>query len=175
SEERFHTIFDSVNDLIFVHDFETGNFIEVNHSACAMLGYTRDELLKLNIADISEDKSARTHRNLWSAMRKARAGTPQTFEWRGQTKDGRLLWVEISLRSAAFGGRDVLLATARENSQRQEGGGRLKRMAQFDLLTGLVNRGVFVAEVARAIERARRGEPGFAVLYLDLDHFKDVN
>ena len=48
-------------------------------------------------------------------------------------------------------------------------------MAQFDLLTGLANRGVFVAEVARAIERARRGERGFAVLYLDLDHFKDVN
>jgi diguanylate cyclase (GGDEF)-like protein len=48
-------------------------------------------------------------------------------------------------------------------------------MAQFDLLTGLVNRGVFVAEVARAIERVRRGDRGFAVLYLDLDHFKDVN
>src|SRR5580704_1513567 len=56
SEERFHTIFDSVNDLIFVHDFETGNFVEVNRSACLMLGFTRDELLKLSIGDISENR-----------------------------------------------------------------------------------------------------------------------
>ena len=76
---------------------------------------------------------------------------------------------------ATFGGRDFVLSAAREISQRKEAEDQLKRMAQFDLLTGLVNRGVFVAEVARAIERARRGEHGFAVLYLDLDHFKDVN
>jgi PAS domain S-box-containing protein len=120
SEERFHTIFDSVNDLIFVHDFETRNFIEVNRSACEMLGFTRDELLKLNIGDISENKPPYTGRNLLSEMKAARSGMPQTFEWRGKAKDGRLLWVEISLRRAAFGGRDVLLATAREISQRKE-------------------------------------------------------
>ncbi len=175
SEERFHTIFDSVNDLIFVHDFETGNFIEVNRSAYEILGYTRDELLKLNIGDISENKSAHTSKDLLSAVQKARSGAPETFEWRGETKDGRLLWVEISLRRAAFGGRDVLLATAREISRRKEVESQLKRMAQFDLLTGLANRGVFVAEVARAIESTRRGGRSFAVLYLDLDHFKDVN
>ena len=140
-----------------------------------MLGFTRDELLKLNIADISENKPPYTERNLMSEIRAARSGTPQTFEWRGKTKDGRLLWVEISLRRAAFGGRDVLLATAREISQRKKAEGELKRMAQFDLLTGLANRGVFVTEVGRAIERARRDLSGFAVLYLDLDHFKDVN
>jgi diguanylate cyclase (GGDEF)-like protein len=86
-----------------------------------------------------------------------------------------LLWVEVSLRRAMFGGRDLLLWTAREISRRKEAEDKLKKLAQFDLLTGLANRGVFVAEVGRAIERARRGERGFAVLYLDLDHFKDVN
>jgi diguanylate cyclase (GGDEF)-like protein/PAS domain S-box-containing protein len=175
SEERFHTIFDSVNDLIFVHDFDSGNFIEVNRSACELLGFTRQELLKLKIGDISENKPPYTGRNLLCEMKAARSGTPQTFEWRGKTKDGRLLWVEISLRRAAFGGRDVLLATAREISQRKEAEVELRRMAQFDLLTGLANRGLFVADIARALEGVRRGQCGFAVLYLDLDHFKDVN
>ena len=69
----------------------------------------------------------------------------------------------------------MLLSTAREISQRKDAEGQLKRMAQFDLLTGLANRGVFVAELVRALERARSGERSFAVLYLDLDHFKDVN
>jgi diguanylate cyclase (GGDEF)-like protein/PAS domain S-box-containing protein len=175
SEERFHTIFDSVNDLIFVHDFETGNFVEVNRSACEMLGFTGDELLNLSIDDISENKPPYAGRNMLSEMRKARSGTPQTFDWRGKTKDNQLLWVEISLRRAAFGGRDVLLATAREISRRKEAESQLKRMAQYDLLTGLANRGVFVAEVARAIERTGRGERSFAVLSLDVDHLKDVN
>jgi diguanylate cyclase (GGDEF)-like protein/PAS domain S-box-containing protein len=175
SEERFRTIFDSVSDLILVRDFETGAIVEVNHRACEMLGYTREELLNLKVGALSENESPYTGPNFWSEMRKAQSGTPQTFDWRVKTKDGRLLWVEVSLRRADFGGRSFLLSTAREISRRKEAEGQLMRMAQFDLLTGLANRGVFVAEVTRAIERARRGERSFAVLYLDLDHFKDVN
>jgi diguanylate cyclase (GGDEF)-like protein/PAS domain S-box-containing protein len=175
SEERFRTIFDSVNDLIFVRDFETGALVEVNQRVCETFGYTRDELLKLNLGDLSENEPPYTGQNLWSEMQKARSGTPQTFDWRGKTKDGRLFWAEISMRRATFGGQEFVLSTAREISRRKEAEGQLKRMAQFDLLTGLANRGVFVAEVGRAIERARRGEHSFAVLYLDLDHFKDVN
>jgi diguanylate cyclase (GGDEF)-like protein/PAS domain S-box-containing protein len=49
------------------------------------------------------------------------------------------------------------------------------RRARFDDLTGLANRAVFVEAVESAIARANRGGPGFAVLFLDLDHFKDVN
>ena len=175
SEDRFHTIFDFVNDLIFVHDFEKGNFVEINQRACEMFGYTRDELLKLKIGDLSENKPPYTRQNLLSEMQKAQSGTPQTFDWRGKTKDGRLFWLELSIRRASFGGRNFLLSTAREISRRKEAEGQLMRMAQFDLLTGLANRGVFVTEVARALERARRGERSSAVLYLDLDHFKDVN
>ncbi len=175
SEERFRTIFDSVSDLIILHDFDTGAFLEVNQRASELLGYTRDELLKMKIGDLSENKPPYTGPNLFTEMQKARSGMPQTFDWRSKTKDGRLLWVELSIRRATFGGRNFLLSTAREISRRKEAEGQLKRMAEFDLVTGLANRGVFVAEVARAIERARRSERGFAVLYLDLDNFKDVN
>jgi diguanylate cyclase (GGDEF)-like protein len=132
-------------------------------------------LLKMKAGDLSENKPPYTGRNLLTEMDKARSGTPQTFDWRGKTKDGRLFWVEVSIRRVNFGGRDFLLSTAREISRRKEAEGQLKRLAEFDPLTGLANRGVFVAEVIRAIERSRRGEQSFAVLYLDLDHFKDVN
>jgi diguanylate cyclase (GGDEF)-like protein/PAS domain S-box-containing protein len=175
SEERFRTIFDSVNDLIFLYDFDTGAIVESNKRASEVLGYTRDELLEMKIGDLSENETPYTRQNLWSEMQKARSGTPRSFDWRGKTKDGRLFWVEISIHRATFGGRNFLLSTAREISRRKEAEGRLMRMAQFDLVTGLANRGVFVAEVARAIERVRRGDRSFAVLYLDLDHFKDVN
>jgi diguanylate cyclase (GGDEF)-like protein/PAS domain S-box-containing protein len=49
------------------------------------------------------------------------------------------------------------------------------RLARDDVLTGLANRGVFVEALARAIGQAKSGKNGFGVIYLDLDHFKDVN
>jgi diguanylate cyclase (GGDEF)-like protein len=49
------------------------------------------------------------------------------------------------------------------------------RLARFDVLTGLANRGVFVEALHLAIAREERVKTGFAVIALDLDHFKDVN
>jgi diguanylate cyclase (GGDEF)-like protein len=48
-------------------------------------------------------------------------------------------------------------------------------MARYDMLTGLTNRGVFIEVLQHEIARARRDGTSFAVLYVDLDHFKDVN
>jgi len=49
------------------------------------------------------------------------------------------------------------------------------RTARLDGLTGLPNRGVFVEALQQALVRAKRDQKGFALIYLDLDHFKDVN
>jgi diguanylate cyclase (GGDEF)-like protein/PAS domain S-box-containing protein len=51
----------------------------------------------------------------------------------------------------------------------------IERMARFDVLTGLPNRRLFIEALEKAISRQNRYGEGFAVLYLDLDHFKDVN
>jgi diguanylate cyclase (GGDEF)-like protein/PAS domain S-box-containing protein len=63
--------------------------------------------------------------------------------------------------------RDV---TARKNAEAET-----LRTSRHDVLTGLANRRVFVEEVQKSITLAKRDGKGFAVLYLDLDHFKDVN
>ncbi len=51
SEYKFRTLFEQASDGIFINDSE-GNYLEVNKSGCDMLGYSRDELLKININDI---------------------------------------------------------------------------------------------------------------------------
>jgi diguanylate cyclase (GGDEF)-like protein len=51
----------------------------------------------------------------------------------------------------------------------------LNQMARHDGLTGLANRRVIVESLDRALARAHRGANSFALLYIDLDHFKDVN
>jgi diguanylate cyclase (GGDEF)-like protein len=52
---------------------------------------------------------------------------------------------------------------------------KISWMARYDNLTGLANRSVFAEALQHEIARARRDGTGFAVLYLDLDHFKDIN
>jgi diguanylate cyclase (GGDEF)-like protein/PAS domain S-box-containing protein len=52
---------------------------------------------------------------------------------------------------------------------------KLARLARLDLLTGLVNRGTFVEALRQAIALAHRSDQNLAVLFLDIDHFKDVN
>ena len=52
---------------------------------------------------------------------------------------------------------------------------KISWMARYDILTGLANRGVFAEALQHEIARAHRDGTSFAVLYLDLDHFKDVN
>ncbi|HEY0307672.1 MAG TPA: EAL domain-containing protein [Acidobacteriaceae bacterium] len=49
------------------------------------------------------------------------------------------------------------------------------QMTRFDGLTGLANRSVLVEALQHEMSRAKRGKKGFAVMYIDLDHFKDVN
>jgi diguanylate cyclase (GGDEF)-like protein/PAS domain S-box-containing protein len=64
-------------------------------------------------------------------------------------------------------GSDVTAATLAER--------QIERLARFDALTGLPNRSSFQIELGRAIARARRSQQGFAVGYMDLDRFKNVN
>lgn len=52
SEERFRNLFDNATDVIYVHDLQ-GNYLSANHAIKRMFGYTEDEVLKLNIADIA--------------------------------------------------------------------------------------------------------------------------
>ncbi len=67
------------------------------------------------------------------------------------------------------------LYLAREIGVRRMAERKVERLARTDPLTGLPNRRAFVEALQQAIGRTGRGGKGFAVLYLDLDHFKDVN
>jgi diguanylate cyclase (GGDEF)-like protein/PAS domain S-box-containing protein len=175
AEERFRTIFEAVTDAIFLYDTELEKFVDVNQRAVDAFGYSRVELLAMSFADLSENKPNNTGAGALARLELAMTGKPQTFEWRCKKKDGTLFWVEIGCRAARFGRRNLLLSTLRDISLRKDAEEKLLKIALFDVLTGLANRGVFVTQLERAIAEARRGGSSLAVLYLDLDHFKDVN
>jgi diguanylate cyclase (GGDEF)-like protein/PAS domain S-box-containing protein len=175
SEERFRTIFESVTDAIFVHDIAAGKFVDVNQRAVDMFGFSRDELLASSIPDLSEATPDLAEAEARTRIESAMAGNPQTFEWRCKKKGGAAFWVEIGCRAAKFGGRDHLLATVHDIDARKDAEDRLTRLSRFDTLTGLANRRAFVAALEGAIADRRRRRGGVAILFLDLDSFKDVN
>jgi diguanylate cyclase (GGDEF)-like protein/PAS domain S-box-containing protein len=175
SEARLRTIFESVTEGIFLSDPATGRFLEVNPAACGMTGYARAELLGRDIMSVSSGVAPYNHESVIDWIRKARTEGPQTFEWHTKTKEGRLYWTEVSIRVTRYGERDVVLATLRDIDERKQAEEQLRRLARYDVLTGLPNRAVFTEAVSQAVARSRRGARPFAVLFLDLDRFKDVN
>jgi PAS domain S-box-containing protein len=120
SETNYRSVFDAANDAIFVHDTETGRFLDANRAGCEMLGYTADELRGLSLTDIGNGRSARTQADTNEWLRKASEGTPQTFEWLARDKDGWTFWVEMNLKLARIGGEDRLLAVARDITERKQ-------------------------------------------------------
>jgi diguanylate cyclase (GGDEF)-like protein/PAS domain S-box-containing protein len=96
---------------------------------------------------------------------------------RNYRKDGSVIWVEwhnSALRDAA-GNLVSILSLAQDVSSRIQAEERLQFMATHDGLTGLPNRLVLGDRLSAALSRAQRSGHGVAVLFLDLDHFKDVN
>ena len=174
AKRRLKMIYNSVNDGVFLSDPERGSFVEVNDVGCRMFGYAPGELLGCTIVTISSGIPPYTQESVMEAFVKAQTG-PQMFEWQGKRKDGSLFWTEVSLSMAPSPTGDLGLAVVRDITERKRASEQITQMAHHDLLTGLANRGVFVKALDQAMARAQRRAGSFALLYLDLDHFKNVN
>jgi PAS domain S-box-containing protein len=119
SEERFQTIFDSVNDAIIIHDADTGAILDVNRKMSDMFGYPRDEARRMTMEALNSGEPSHTQRDAVAWIKRASLGKPQLFEWRYRHKDGRLFWGEVNMRLAAIGGLNCVLVVVRDITQRK--------------------------------------------------------
>jgi diguanylate cyclase (GGDEF)-like protein/PAS domain S-box-containing protein len=94
-----------------------------------------------------------------------------------QLADGSTRWLEVS--KVPLRGHDGavvgLLGVARDITENKEMEAELVRRANHDSLTGLPNRAFFYAELTLAVERVRRREGTLALMYFDIDRFKQIN
>ena len=100
-----------------------------------------------------------------------------TIEFRIRKGDGGLRWVEdryIPVRDKLGRLMEIegIIIDVTERKMAEE---KTALLARTDILTGLANRVTFIERLHQMFAGARRGAGSFAVLYLDLDHFKDVN
>ena len=92
-----------------------------------------------------------------------------------ETADGRFLDRHTDVLRTTDGRYLGRVWFYRDVTERKLTEAKITRLARFDLLTGLDNRGSFVEALQRTIASAHRTSQTFAVLFLDIDHFKDVN
>lgn len=129
SEANYRAIFDAANDAIFVHDLETGEFLDANHRMCEMYGYTLEEVLRLTVGELSADELPYTNEVAQELMRRATEGVPQLFEWRAKDKRGRVFWVEVNLQRVLIGRKDRLLAVVRDITRRKDAEEKMREQA----------------------------------------------
>jgi len=114
AESRFQTLIEQAGSALLVHDLE-GNVLEVNRQACETHGYSREELLKLTLRDISVGFDLPTARECW---RQLESGTPATFTATHRRKDGSTFPVEVRLSSIVLDEQKLVMALASDISDR---------------------------------------------------------
>lgn len=94
-----------------------------------------------------------------------------------RASDGRYLWFEVRMAAVRNeAGRVVEVeGLAIDIDKRKTAESDIARYTRTDQITGLGNRTAFMDELRHAFAGAKRGANPFAILYIDLDHFKDVN
>ncbi|CAM5204170.1 Diguanylate cyclase (GGDEF)-like protein/PAS domain S-box-containing protein OS=Castellaniella defragrans OX=75697 GN=HNR28_001453 PE=4 SV=1 [Castellaniella denitrificans] len=155
-----------------------GHFLEVNEKFCRMLGYDASKLLDRTLFDLVDPGDRDGARAFLKGRLTAHfLGPPPEVEKPYRRRDGSLLWVceALSVVRDAAGLPDFLVAVVQDITARKDLETRLSHDALHDSLTGLPNRVMFQDRCARALEAANRHNGLAAVLYLDLDGFKEVN
>jgi diguanylate cyclase (GGDEF)-like protein/PAS domain S-box-containing protein len=167
-------VFEAAREAIVVTDID-GNIVAVNPAFIAMIGYTESEARGQSLRMLQSDRQSETYYHaIWRTV--ARDGVWQGEFW-SRRKNG-----DLFLALTTFGEvRDtanqlthyVIVAT--DITHQKETEQRIEHLAYYDALTDLPNRALLTqrAELALALAGRRREE--VAVLFLDLDRFKEVN
>jgi PAS domain S-box-containing protein/putative nucleotidyltransferase with HDIG domain len=125
--ENYKAIFDSVNEAICVVDPDNSKFLDANENLCAMVGYTKEEITKLTIHDLSYGDKEEIAQKVKNDSAKVFYEGPQQFNWLGLKKSGEVFEAEINLRKGVVNKRECILASVRDISKRKGIEAQLRR------------------------------------------------
>lgn len=146
SKQSYQDIFNSTSDAIYIQDKE-GKFIAVNNGAVAMYGYAREYLIGKTPADLSADGYNNLD-DVLALFNKAFDGEPQRFEFWGKRKNGEVFPKDVQINRVHYFGKDVMLATARDISDRKN----------------------FEAELQEAVKKAEKSEEVKGYFLANMSH-----
>lgn len=149
--------------------------LDVNPAFTQLTGYSREEALGKSPKFL---KSGLHSKSFYQDMKYA---LKMTGQWRGEiwnrNKRGELYVEELSISTIfnADGSPQRRVAQFSDITQRKQAEENIWRQANFDQLTGLPNRRLFLDRLQQEIKKAHRSRQMLAIFFLDLDRFKEVN
>ncbi len=173
--DSIRTILASAPDAMLVYD-GAGIVHQANREAARLFGYSVDELVGMDVAELGDPTAADPGLRQWDRPPAGRKiAPPQAEPTHGLRKDGSSFPAEIVLAPVDTAESHFVAATVRDVSERLEFEHRLAHHASHDDLTGLPNRTLFLERLGTALAGAAAQGSPVTVFFLDVDHFKYVN
>ena len=174
---RFRLVAENMSDLVCLHALD-GTYLYVSPSVEWLLGYSPDDLVGLHPSSlVHPDDLVRCHQYLKPPAEGA-ALDLEPLICRMRHRQGYNIWLETFIRPIidASGAVVQLQTASRDVTDQVRMRRQLEHDACHDSLTGLPNRKHLLDRLEIALQRVRQGhDRHFALLFLDIDHFKVVN
>jgi diguanylate cyclase (GGDEF)-like protein/PAS domain S-box-containing protein len=175
TDAQFRALIDESLQGVIIHaDLKV---LYVNDSLLRILGYSIDDRHKVIGQPVINLFAPEEHDRMFSynKARESGASAPDVYEVKAIATDSTRVWVEVHLRQTRWNGVDAYYATISDISERKRQEELIVRQANFDTLTGLPNRNLFRDRLVQAMSRAQWEGHIVALLFLDLDRFKNIN
>lgn len=175
SEERFRLTF-SLAGVGLAHLSKEGKILRANRRLREILGYSDKDLKNLDYRSITHPEDREKDTELLAKVLRNEIKS-YSHEKRYLHKDGRYVWSHftLSLVRTDTGEPRYFIVVLEDVSERKQTAEKLVQLAQYDSLTTLPNRVLLQDRLLQATTVAARKNQQMAVLFLDLDRFKDVN
>lgn len=176
AEEKYRTIFEQAVEGVYRTSVE-GGVLEANPAMARILGYGSPQELMQEVTDLGRQVYVKDVDREELIARAMAAQGVHHHTVRMRRKDGEIIWVELSMRAVkdGAGGVRYIEGIMSDVTERKVGEMDLKRKATIDELTGIPNRFLFLDRLEQTLAHARRYSSPFALLFVDLNLFKDIN
>ncbi len=174
--EHTQAILDNIVDAVITID-EQGLMESFNQAASTVFGYTADEAVGRNVSMLMPAPHGDLYDGFIHHFRQTgearMIGEPR--ELQGLHQDGHLFPMKLTLTRLAHAGRTTFIGMVHDLTLSRQREDEIRRLAYYDPLTALPNRRLLLDHLKHATSAsARTGQAG-AVMFLDLDHFKQIN
>ncbi len=173
SEHSYRSLIERSPDAIIVH--RAGKVILANPSAARLFSAPDvDTLVNIQILDLVHPDYREVVHERVTKVEEQREEMPY-IEEKLLRMDGSTVDVEASSTPVFYGEKWAVQTILRDITERKEMQERVWRQANYDTLTGVPNRFMFLDRLQQSLEGADREQDRVALLFIDLDHFKVVN
>ena len=172
TSRNFRLLFEGNPHPMWIYDRKTLAFESVNEAAVKHYGYSRQQFLKMTLADIRPTEDIETVKK---ELQEAEPAQPLSGPWRHQKRDGSFLQVDIACHHLESEERPLAFSLMQDVTERQKMHDQLVHQANHDILTGLPNRALLETRIQQTLAHAQRFGRKAALLCLDVDRFKQIN